>query len=313
MSHYARAIAQSLARYAKVATIDGADGVGPLRSWRRLRHVLRDRTTTVLNTSPHWAVPAIAFATRAHGGFVLHGPLVYLASRWTRPLYIAYYRILARRLGVVIIHAGRFRDSIRELGLRPRSVVVVPHGFVPEGIAATGAYDPAGPFVWVGKLLPYKGVDVFLRALELLAAEGRPVPAFVGGEGVTTDLAPENLSGLMLRPGRLSDEEFRLAIDGCAAVVLPYRKATQSGVLSTAFAAGRPVIATRVGSFPDYVDDSNGVLVPPDDPQRLADGIAAIREDAALANRLAAGARETWRDRLDPDGAAREILDALTA
>jgi glycosyltransferase involved in cell wall biosynthesis len=313
MSHYARAIAGSLARHTKVATIDGAQGIGPVRASRRLRRILRDRTTMVLNTSPHWTVPVVVFATRARGGFVLHGPLVYLASRWTRPLYVAYYRILARRLGVVIIHAGRFRDSLHELGLRPKAVVVVPHGFVPDGIADSGAYDPGGPFVCVGKLLPYKGVDVFLRALELLAAEGRVVPSYIGGEGVTSALAPQDLSGLMLRPGQLSDEEFREAIDRCAAVVLPYRKATQSGVLSTAFAAGRPVIATRVGSFPDYVDDSNGVLVAPDDPRQLADVIARIQDDADLARRLAAGARTTWRDRLNPDVASREILDALTA
>jgi glycosyltransferase involved in cell wall biosynthesis len=313
MSHYAEAVARNLARHAKVATIDGARGVGPLLAWRRLRRLLLDGSTLVLNTSPHWSVPVVVLATRARGGFVMHGPLVYLSSRWTRPLYVGYYRFLARRLGLVVIHAGRFRDSLRGLGIRSAAVVAVPHGFVPERLTETGAYDPAGPFVCLGRVLPYKGVDVFVESLALLASEGRAVRAIVAGEGVTPTLAPGDVEGLTIQPGPLSDEGFRRAIDACAAVVLPYRKATQSGVLSTAFAAGRPVIATNVGSLPDYVDESNGLVVPPNDPRRLADAIARIHDDAGLARRLADGARKTWKEGLDPDAAARAILDALTA
>jgi glycosyltransferase involved in cell wall biosynthesis len=160
-------------------------------------------------------------------------------------------------------------------------------------------------------MLPYKGFDVFVEALRRLALAGSPVPAVIGGEGVTESVAPGGVPGLVVKAGELSDEVFRDTIDRCAAVVLPYRKATQSGVLSTAFAAGRPVIATDVGSFPDYVDASNGALLKPGDPQELADTIAALRNDQERSERLARGARRTWEERLNPDAAAREILDAL--
>ena len=71
------------------------------------------------------------------------------------------------------------------------------------------------------------------------------------------------------------------------------------------------MIATNVGSFPDYVDDDNGFLVPPGDAEALAEAISAVHKDPTSSRRLAAGARRTWEERLDPDAAARRILDAL--
>jgi glycosyltransferase involved in cell wall biosynthesis len=312
MSHYAQAIGASLAPYAQVIVLDGASGMGWADMWRQVRRLSRTGAW-VLNTSPHWSVPLVVMSVPMRGGYVMHGPLLYLASRRTRPLYVAYYRFLARRLAVIVLHAERFRASVDALGLRPRRVVVVPHAFVPTALLDVGPYDPAGPFVCVGRMLPYKGVDVFVRALELLSAEDRPVPALIGGEGVSEDLVPATVPDLVVRPGHLTDAEFTDAIGRCAAVVLPYRKATQSGILATAFAAGRPVVATRVGSFPDYVDESNGILVPPDDPGALAAALDAIRRDPGLARRLAHGAKRTWKDRLDPDEAARGIFEGITS
>ena len=126
----------------------------------------------------------------------------------------------------------------------------------------SGEYDPNGPFVCIGRLLPYKGVDVFVRALEILMQRGEAVTAVIGGEGVTT--RSRRRVSPVWRSARADQRRVvRRAIDRCAAVVLPYRNATQSGVLAHAFVAGRPVIATNVGSFPDYVDGDNGFLVPP--------------------------------------------------
>ena len=57
-------------------------------------------------------------------------------------------------------------------------------------------------------------------------------------------------------------------------VVLPYRTATQSAVLQSAFGLETPVITTAVGGLPDVVDHGQtGLLVPPEDPAALAEAI----------------------------------------
>jgi glycosyltransferase involved in cell wall biosynthesis len=312
MSHYAHGLASSLKPYVDVEVIDAADGsTGFFTAARRLRTASR-RGATIIATSPHWTLPVMLAWARGRGAHVMHGPLIYMAGRLTRPVYVAYYRLVTRALPVVIVHGERFVPPVRDLRLGERGIVVVPHGFVPDSMIKLGSYDPGGPLICVGRLLPYKGMDVFVQALRIVADRGEPVPAVIGGEGVGPDLVGGTVEGLEILPGKVSDETFGSLVERCSAVVLPYRNATQSGVLAHAFVVGRPVIATTVGSFPEYVvDGQNGYLVAPGDPEALADAIAALRGDPTTASRLAVGARRTWKERLDPDAAARHILEAL--
>jgi glycosyltransferase involved in cell wall biosynthesis len=313
MSHYAQGLAASLSDHSDVDVIDRAViGNQAFRIALRLRHDRRHRTSLIA-TAPHWALPFVLAWTRSRGAHVMHGPLIYMAARFTRPIYVVYYRAITRSLRVVIVHAERFVTKVRDLRLHERRVVVVPHGFVPHHLVRRGAYDPAGPLICIGRLLPYKGVDVMVEALRILEDRGVPAPAVIGGEGVDDSIAPDGVEGLEILAGRISDASFGALVDRCSAVVLPYRNATQSGVLAHAFVAGRPVIATTVGSFPEYVDDENGYLVPPNDANALADAIAAFRNDPAAARLMAVGARATWEEHLDPSEAARKIIEALGA
>jgi L-malate glycosyltransferase len=64
-----------------------------------------------------------------------------------------------------------------------------------------------------------------------------------------------------------------------------------SNGLLEAMAAGRPVVATRVGGNPEViVDGESGLLVPPRDPQALADAVLRLLRDPELARRMGAAA-----------------------
>ncbi|HYP23171.1 MAG TPA: nucleotidyltransferase family protein, partial [Actinomycetota bacterium] len=272
MSHYTRALADSMSGATAVEVVDAATG-DPLSEvasrWRAADEGVR-ATTRVLVTSPHWATPALLQATGWRGGFVWHDPILDAATPRTKPLHELYYRLLTRKLGVVVLHGSVFEGRVAELGLPAREVVVVPHGFVPNQLVADDPYDPAGPFVFAGRLHPYKGLDVLLRALASIPGDGAP-PVVVAGAGVTRELVPASLASVEVRPGEIPDDELRGLIGAASAVLLPYERANQSGVLATAFRSGRPVIASDVGSFAEYVRDGhNGLLVPPGDPAALA-------------------------------------------
>lgn len=61
-----------------------------------------------------------------------------------------------------------------------------------------------------------------------------------------------------------------------------------------AHSLGKPVVATRTGGIPDVVEDGvNGVLVPPESPEALAEALGRLVEDQRLRHRLGEGARET--------------------
>ena len=70
------------------------------------------------------------------------------------------------------------------------------------------------------------------------------------------------------------NEEIRSYFSAADLVVQPYISATGSGVIQTAFGFDKPVIATKVGSLPEVIEDGKtGYLVPPRDPDELAQAI----------------------------------------
>lgn len=98
------------------------------------------------------------------------------------------------------------------------------------------------------------------------------------------------------------------------AVVLPLQPrniSTGQMVLLQAMALAKPVIATRTAGTEDYVDGSNGMLVPPDDPQALRLAIQHVWQNPALATQLGAAARACVIERHAPAQYVRAIARAI--
>ena len=91
------------------------------------------------------------------------------------------------------------------------------------------------------------------------------------------------------------------------AFVLASRSETFGVVLIEALSAGLPVIAARSGGPEDFVDDSNGLLVPADDIAALADAMERMPRLAGRYDRAALAA--SARERFSPDA----VAGALTA
>jgi glycosyltransferase involved in cell wall biosynthesis len=80
-------------------------------------------------------------------------------------------------------------------------------------------------------------------------------------------------------------------------------------VLLEAMARARPVVATPVGGTPELVtDDETGLLVPPRDPQALADALRRVLDDPDLARRLGEAGRARVAERFSADEQARRVL-----
>jgi glycosyltransferase involved in cell wall biosynthesis len=97
-------------------------------------------------------------------------------------------------------------------------------------------------------------------------------------------------------------------------VAFPYRTATQSGAIQVAFAAGRPVVATAVGSIPEAVQNgTTGILVPQGSSEEMAGALRhllthpEVAEEMGRAARGQAGARFAW------SAIARDVLSVYTS
>lgn len=123
--------------------------------------------------------------------------------------------------------------------------------------------------LFFGRLSPYKGIDLLLQAFPMvldrfphlqLVIAGKSNPGYVIDSSLIHTLSDH----IQWIDRYVSTEELVSLMDGALCIVCPYRDATQSGVLMTAFAAGRTVIATKVGAFPESIrQEVNGLLIDP--------------------------------------------------
>jgi glycosyltransferase involved in cell wall biosynthesis len=183
-----------------------------------------------------------------------------------------------------LVQSREDRGRLQELKPGAR-IVVRPHPiyevFVRNEVDAVEARRRLGVegrmLLFFGLIRPYKGLSVLLEAFAR-AAEEIQATLWVVGEFYEPrepyDELVERLGiGRRIRwvDRYVPDEEVELYFRACDGVVLPYRSATQSGIVQVAYAFDRPVIVTRVGGLPDVVEDGRtGLVVPPDDPEALA-------------------------------------------
>ncbi|MBN1504074.1 MAG: glycosyltransferase [Candidatus Eisenbacteria bacterium] len=151
--------------------------------------------------------------------------------------------------------------------------------------------------LFFGYIRPYKGVhnllDAFARVCSRLDATLVVVGEFYEPpKPYLEHIERLGLGGKVRLVDRyVNDEEVGLYFSAADVAVLPYESATQSGVVQVAFAFDTPVISTAVGGIPEVVKDGvNGLLVPPDDPEALAEAVLRYFE-GGTAQKLAANIR----------------------
>jgi glycosyltransferase involved in cell wall biosynthesis len=217
---------------------------------------------------------------------------------------------VARRLDPILVPSQSSADDIaREFGVAPAAMEVTPLGVdtrhfhprpalerVPGRIVCTASADS-----------PLKGVAVLLRAAAKLATErditltvvSRPKPG-----GPTDQLVDElSLRDRVEFVSGIDDTALAELIASAQVAVVPSFYEGFSLPAVEAMACATPLVASHAGALPEVVgtDGDAGRLVPPGDPEALAEALAALLDDDAERERMGAAAwrrvqeRFTWR------------------
>ena len=298
---------ESVSKHYEVKKLFRGDGFIP--DWKRLYRMVRMHSCKIvhfqslLSTRRDWliflAVGALCstpkFIYTVHN--VLPHEILIGEKRSYRGLYAAAAGLIA--------HSNISRDRISAMmgpGFKT-PVKVIPHGHYGEIVGAEqisrarakkilGLKD-YNYIVFFGSIRPYKGVHNLLRAVAECSqwpADLRVLIAGQPGQGVSS----QDLLNLGNRPVIRERVELKLqyfpekvipAIFKIAdLVVLPYLNIDQSGILMAAMAAGRPVLCTPVGAFPETVHPAIGFLAANTSHQALKQAL-----NAAIAN------RDSWK------------------
>jgi glycosyltransferase involved in cell wall biosynthesis len=216
------------------------------------------------------------------------------------PLGRAIERLVARRAAFVIAGNQAARARMQRRGVGADRVAVLPQfGVDPERYGGSprppGARVPGAPVVgYVGRLVPEKGVDLLLEAVDALDAR-----LVVVGDGparrALEDRARAWPAGKARFTGAVTHEEVPRWLEQLDVLVLPSRTtarwAEQFGhVLIEAMAAGVAVIGSSSGAIPEVVADA-GLLFAEGDAADLARQIHRLLGDAGLRRELVARAR----------------------
>jgi glycosyltransferase involved in cell wall biosynthesis len=150
--------------------------------------------------------------------------------------------------------------------------------------------DPASPLrlLFFGRMLPYKGLPIFVSAVEKIRASGVPIEIGVFGEG---HLGHESRRLEALGATIVNRWIAEAEIDGIFArydaLVLSHIEASQSGVASVALGSGLPIATTPVGGLTEQViHEVNGLVADSVTADALAAQIFRLATEAGLYDRL---------------------------
>lgn len=254
-----------------------------------------DLIQTYLFTANTWARLAAIIA---------RVPLIITSERNVNMWEERYKQLLGRVLDYwtqrTIANSNAVQEYLVGKGIAPQKIMVINNGVdsnrfaltdTPEsvkiGLAIPTHHQVVG---LIARLEPAKDVATFLRAAALVAQQRQDVSfLIVGGGSLQDNLEREarqlQLDGRVFFTGPRRDIPHLLSM--CDISVLSSLKEGMSNTIMESMAAGKPIVATKVGGNAELiVDGETGFLTPTHDPSALATAIQKILDDPALAQRM---------------------------
>jgi len=284
-----------------VSTFESTFGaLTSLRNVFRLRQACfdrftADRTRVVVNLIPHVWFPAVMPIMKKMG--IKHISVVHDANHhpgdpstiFTTPMFLRQ----ARAADHAVALSRHVQEMLVSNSMIPRNRITTL--FHPDLTfrSTPNRQPPTGPLriLFFGRLLPYKRLDLFLDAIELLRARGVAVEAGVLGAGnIRIHVDRLKQLGVYVENRWLSSEEMGAKLQDYDVLAICHSEASQSGAIAAAFGAGMPVVAFDVGGIPEQVQNEiTGLIVPKRTASDLADAIVRLVSRPELLKQLIAG------------------------
>jgi glycosyltransferase involved in cell wall biosynthesis len=270
----------------------------------------REEADVIVLHEPNPMALVAYFLARPKGRLIVwyHSDVIRPSWRY-RLFYRPFLRFALSRAVRIVVSSAALGASAPELQDFQAKCKVIPFGIEERSSEALGAImqraedirrGMSQPIVlFVGRLVPYKGVDVLLEALKGLNA----IALIVGYGPLQTRLEEQardlGVSNQVRFLGSVEDEELAALYRACNVFVLPSvtRQEAFGVVQLEAMAAGKPVVSTDLGTGVGWVnrDGETGYVVPPRDARALHDALRRLLADAKLQKSMGEAAAKRVR------------------
>ena len=216
---------------------------------------------------------------------IVHGTPYIITEHWSR--YLSgndFNGFLRKKLTKTVVkHASTvttvteiLAEAMQEHGLRNKKYLIVPN------VVDVNMFMPIEHHNEVPKIVHIscfedksKNISGLLESLRILKNQNVSFQAVLIGDGMDYEAMKQKANALQLNDivtftGMLQGHTLTDTLASCDFMVLSSNYETQGVVLLEAFACGLPVVSTNVGGIPEIVNESNGILVTPHDPEQLA-------------------------------------------
>ena len=288
--------------------------LNPFPEIRRLRALFRAASPDVVHCFLYWGyLIGVPIARSVGVPVVISSRRSLTAASGRFRLLIPWEWACDRLADAVVCNSiAVMEDAIRHTRLPRRKALVIRNGVLLPAAQAPSRMRPPRVVI-LANLIAYKGHDVALAAFAQVRASMPALEARLQLAGAGPEEGPLRvrarelgINGDVEFLGSVADVSALLA--DCAFTVLPSRTEGMPNAVLESLAHGRAVIASAVGGVPEILEHGGGVLVPPGDPEALADAMRGLLADPAMAARLGAEGRALVNDLF---GTELMVQDAL--
>jgi glycosyltransferase involved in cell wall biosynthesis len=240
---------------------------------------------------------------------------------------------ILRSFQAIIVHSEFTKRQIVKMNWAPAERIhVIPHGVLDYYLALDGSSQAAPTsssssnsnqtVMFFGNIESYKGLDVLIRAFALLPAELQARTQLLVAGSPNIDISPlKKLAHdlgverrMVWKLGYVREEEVPQLFRSASIVALPYRAIDQSGVLMTAVAFGKAIVASRTGGFPEVIRDGvQGILVSPGNVLELAAALQDLLANPARRQAMEQATRHLARTELSWSNSAQKTVAVYEA
>jgi 1,4-alpha-glucan branching enzyme len=200
---------------------------------------------------------------------------------------------------LILVNSQAVREELAMRGLTIRRMSVVPNGVALTEFCPSPDWPlDDGYILFVGRLVPQKGVDLLLRAFEVVLRRCPEERLVIVGDG-DLELYLQRVTHYLGFPHRVSFVKWQTApalvelYQKAQFVVMPSYYEPFGIVALEAMACGRPVVASRVGGLEEIIQDGvQGYLTPSGDHLQLARRMADLMLNPERRRRMGQAGRE---------------------
>jgi glycosyltransferase involved in cell wall biosynthesis len=227
--------------------------------------------------------------------------------------------VLNKVVDTTLVHGDKALTKFKDKYRGNYNGVSIPHGdysFFGDFCEPINiSYDKE--LLFFGRIEEYKGLDILLDSMNLLSESySGDYELVIAGSG---DLTPnqleyiESTDNITLINEYIPNESVCELFTRCRTVILPYRDATQTGVIPIAYSFKKPVICSNVGGLPEVVNHGKtGYLVPPEEPAELAYYCKKLLKSQTLAKKLGKTGDRFRKDRMSWDAISSMVYNVYT-